>query len=481
MSILFLHYLIISETKTLGQWMDYGDCTAIGNDISCGPGIQEQRRDCVDGSVEKCQDSDLMQEISCNLKDCAKIYGVWIDTEPCKADGSRPDCGPGTKTQTRSCEDGTTDKCTESDMSQVAVCSLPDCSKVLGDWDTSGPCQSEDGEKLCGPGIQHQTRTCEDGTSDKCTSDDREQDASCSLPDCVKEVGEWISGGPCETSGDYRYCGTGQMMQRRDCVDGTKDICTDADTTRYVECHLPSCFVEVGDWIDTGSCVGTGNRKDCGAGAQRQERSCVDGLITKCTTQDKEQQLPCTLPDCQKAIGQWVNEGGCTGLNDRDCGSGNQLQTRTCSDGTMDKCTPADRARTQNCSLPDCQKKLGEWKNLGQCIGSGADKNCGPGELFQVRLCMDGTVDKCTEDDRQHAIACNLTDCQKIVGVWKNDGHCIASDANNSCGPSSGTQKQVRTCIDGTSDKCQSNDGERSILCDLPDCPGELSSIDPVL
>ena len=122
------------------------------------------------------------------------------------------------------------------------------------------------------------------------------------------------------------------------------------------------------------------------------------------------------------------------------------------------------------------QKIFGNWENVGPCIATGSDKNCGPGEQFQVRSCIDGTVDKCTKEDRQHKISCNLGDCQKIVGTWTNDGGCIP--AAKTCGPSSGAQKQMRICIDGTSDKCQSNDREREILCDLPDCPGELIFID---
>ena len=127
------------------------------------------------------------------------------------------------------------------------------------------------------------------------------------------------------------------------------------------------------------------------------------------------------------------------------------------------------------------QKRFGHWENMGPCIANGSDKNCGPGEQFQVRPCTDGTVDKCTEDDRQDAISCNLADCKKILGIWTDDGGCIASNAGKTCGPSSGTQKQVRTCKDGTNDRCRSNDGERAISCDLSDCPGELRSIDSVL
>ena len=126
------------------------------------------------------------------------------------------------------------------------------------------------------------------------------------------------------------------------------------------------------------------------------------------------------------------------------------------------------------------QKIFGNWKNIGPCRASGSHKNCGSGEQFQIRLCIDGTVDKCTEDDRRHVVSCNLADCEKILGIWTDDGGCIASNAGQTCGPSSGTQRQVRTCIAGTNDHCRSNDGERAISCDLPDCPGEQMSIDSV-
>ena len=129
------------------------------------------------------------------------------------------------------------------------------------------------------------------------------------------------------------------------------------------------------------------------------------------------------------------------------------------------------------------KKIFGDWENVGPCIATGSDKNCGPGEQFQVRSCistmLDQVVDKCTKEDRQHTISCNLVDCQKIVGAWTNVKGCIP--AAKTCGLSAGAQKQVRTCIDGTKNKCQSNDREREILCDLPDCPGERIFIDSTL
>ena len=463
------------ETKILVDWTDYGACVAIGNNVTCGLGIQQQTRNCVDGSIDHCQETDARREVSCNLKPCSKVYGNWTDDGSCTAVMDKAGCGPGKRNQTRVCEDGTIDKCADSEIFQVVGCRLPDCPKVLGEWDKSGPCKGETAEKLCGPGIQYQNRTCLDGTSDNCTYEDKNQDVRCSLPDCIKVVGNWSSAGPCESLGDYKKCGRGEMRETRDCIDGTKDSCTNSDIERHVTCNLPSCFLYVGNWTDDGSCVGTGERKNCGAGVQRQVRSCVDGFVTKCTAADKEQQLSCTLPDCNKELGHWVNAGECVGLINKQCGQGNQLQTRTCTDGTHIECAPTDMARTIICNLPECQKIFGSWENVGECIASGSDKNCGPGERLQIRSCVDGTIDKCTQEDQQHSLPCNLRDCHKLLGSWTNDGGCIASDTKNPCGPlSSGSQKQIRTCIDGTTDQCQSNDTERTVPCDVPNCAGNM-------
>ena len=45
---------------------------------------------------------------------------------------------------------------------------------------------------------------------------------------------------------------------------------------------------------------------------------------------------------------------------------------------------------------------------------------------------------------------------EKQLASWSNDGVCEATGDNNSCGP--GNQKQTRTCIEGTTDKCTEAD-----------------------
>ena len=53
-----------------------------------------------------------------------------------------------------------------------------------------------------------------------------------------------------------------------------------------------------------------------------------------------------------KSFGDWTNEGNCVPSGDLpDCGPGTQLQKRTCTDGTIDKCTEADKQRTVTCAV----------------------------------------------------------------------------------------------------------------------------------
>ena len=59
-------------------------------------------------------------------------------------------------------------------------------------------------------------------------------------------------------------------------------------------------------------------------------------------------------------LGNWTSDGICEPITvGKTCGPGNQRQTRTCSDGTVNKCVPSDRERTVNCTeagtpLPQC-------------------------------------------------------------------------------------------------------------------------------
>ena len=180
---------------------------------------------------------------------------------------------------------------------------------------------------------------------------------------------------------------------------------------------------ELGDWKNEGECLAEGEDSSCGPGTQLQLRSCVDGSQNNCTREDIERTVPCVdagsaLPPCPKILGNWTNENKCHADNVEvvenlvaSCGPGTQLQRRTCVDGTLEKCTGEEIERTVTCldagsALPLCEKVLGEWENEGECQALGNDPSCGPGFQLQQRSCVDGVLEKCTNDDIKHTITC---------------------------------------------------------------------------
>ena len=457
----------------LGNWTTSGNCTSIGKYAGCGEGKVGQTRTCVDGTSDKCSTAETERKVDCTLPSCYVGVGDWNNVGKCNATGNIKTCGPGTQKQARACTDGHVYKCTPAITERLISCSLPDCPKQLGVWKNDRGCIATGTDKSCGPGNQGQTRTCVDGTTDKCTASDVRQTLSCNLPDCPKKLGYWTTSGNCKSIGTYDGCGEGKVSQTRSCVDGTSDKCSTAETHRKIDCTLPSCYTRVGDWNNAGTCNALGNKKGCGPGTQRQTRACNDGVVFKCTPELTARSISCNLPDCPKQLGHWINDGGCIASGaDKSCGPGNQKQARNCVDGTSDKCTASDVSRTISCSKPDCPKILGIWVDSGSCIAFGSDKSCGPGRQRQTRTCQDGTNDKCRPQDREQSTSCSLTDCPKRLGSWSNVGSCIATRPDKSCGP--GNQRQTRSCVDGTTDRCSSSDRDRSVACNRPDCPIEI-------
>ena len=54
--------------------------------------------------------------------------------------------------------------------------------------------------------------------------------------------------------------------------------------------------------------------------------------------------------------------------------------------------------------------QLGPWENVGNCIGIGDDPTCGPGEQNQTRTCIDGTEDKCSDLVLKRTAPCHWAD-----------------------------------------------------------------------
>ena len=513
------------KPRVLGAWKNFGVCNPITPNSSCGPGVQEQKRSCIDGvGSDVCLPDDTMQIISCkqagtDLPDCPKILGSWYLDGGCIATKEYSSCGPGTQKLKRTCQNGTGSAiCKYTDMNKIVPCvevgsELRNCPKVYGPWINSGSCianmehwniEHKESDMKCGPGTQKQTRNCTDGTgSEICIEEDTFQFISCrsagsDLPDCPKTFGQWENKGTCQpVSNSTKDCGPGMQYRERKCTDGTGQLlCDKKDTSEYISCQdagtsLPHCQKLLGPWENIGPCIPAASNSSCGTGVQRQIRTCKDGTGPNiCQSSDQERSLSCEdtgtkLPDCSKVFGNWENEGNCIASGqDKSCGPGTQKQKRVCGDGTgaeicnindTRRVVPCDRTNT---SLPDCLKNLGPWKNVGNCIAENV--SCGDGLQKQERLCVNGTGSEvCQAEDVIHFITCkeagtDLPECPKTFGVWKNSGPCLPIASITDCGP--GIQVQERSCLNGTGlEICRDEDMVQEISCkaagtDLPDC-----------
>lgn len=99
---------------------------------------------------------------------------------------------------------------------------------------------------------------------------------------------------------------------------------------------------------------------DCRPGYQIETRNCKDGVNMQCSISDVLKIAPCYQHDCPRIVGPWINNGSCecTGSS-----SGNQVQIRTCHDGTTEKCSEIEAKRTLSCSetgssLLHCSKSV---------------------------------------------------------------------------------------------------------------------------
>ena len=113
--------------------------------------------------------------------------------------------------------------------------------------------------------------------------------------------------------------------------------------------------------------------------------------------------------------------------------------------------------------MNETDKKLGDWINNGSCIALAANRSCGPGTQHQIRQCINGTKDKCTISDIERKIDCQLPDCVKSFGEWKDQGECQVVGENKIC--AAGLQRQVRSCQDGKSETCTEQETFRLFPC----------------
>merc|ERR1740124_338257 len=116
-----------------------------------------------------------------------------------------------------------------------------------------------------------------------------------------KQHGLWLNNATCQSIDNEKSCGTGNLMQTRQCIDGTFDKCSLADTEKIVECSLHNCPKMLGQWSNKTSCIISGQDKSCGPGMKKQARTCLNGTVAICNSMDIERTIPCNV-DCDVII-----------------------------------------------------------------------------------------------------------------------------------------------------------------------------------
>ena len=149
--------------------------------MTCGSASawQIQIRTCIGDESKQCTRDDKERIISCRLPNCPRFISHWSNSEICTGVGGNKTCGPGLQNQKRSCSDGTIFKCRGVLKQRKVSCTLEDCPKKFGNWSNVGDCNATRQYLSWGRGAQRQQRHCIDGTTDKCTKEDQEQTISC--------------------------------------------------------------------------------------------------------------------------------------------------------------------------------------------------------------------------------------------------------------------------------------------------------------
>ncbi|XP_063690486.1 uncharacterized protein LOC134823063 [Bolinopsis microptera] len=428
-----------------GGWSDYGEWSECSKE--CGTGSQSRTRTCTEpasahGGTE-CV-GEKTEEQNCNTESCPvdggwSSYGEWSDCSK--------ECGTGSQSRTRTCTEpasahGGTECVGENTEEQN--CNTESCP-INGGWSSYG--EWSDCSKECGTGSQSRTRTCTEPASahggTECVGEKTEEQ-NCNTESCTVDGG-WSDYG--EWSECSKECGTGFQTRTRTCTNpapahgGTECV---GEKTEEQNCNTESCPVD-GGWSDYGEWSECS--KECGTGSQSRTRTCTDPAPVHSGTQcvgEKTEEQNCNTESCP-IDGGWSSYGEWSECS-KECGTGTQTRTRTCTDpapahsGT--KCV-GENTEEQNCNTESCPID-GGWSSYGEW--SECSKECGTGSQSRTRTCTDpapahgGTecVGEKTEEQN-----CNTESCP-VDGGWNDYGEW--SECSKKCG--TGFQTRTRTCTD---------------------------------
>ena len=71
------------------------------------------------------------------------------------------------------------------DTEKIVACNQHDCERKITEWNNLGNCQATGEIRVRGKAIQYQTRDCNDGTNEKCSSVEKVRTVPCNGPGSV--------------------------------------------------------------------------------------------------------------------------------------------------------------------------------------------------------------------------------------------------------------------------------------------------------
>ncbi|CAK8695093.1 unnamed protein product [Clavelina lepadiformis] len=314
------------------KWSKFGKCSK-----TCGGGTKTQTRTCENGNPgdSGCHMGTDRNTVQCNTQACPR-WSDWDDWMECSVT-----CGGGTRHSTRECLNGVVgDVGCQGSKRRNDQCNSQKCPTwtAFSGWSKCS--------KTCGGGESTNSRTCLNGKpGDKGCAGMEQMTRTCNTNDCPYWQ-NWRKTGVCSTT-----CGKGQIEQTRTCHGGEagQEGCI-GGTTRMVECEITPCPVKWTDWSEYTPCSVT-----CGNGWKTRTRTCEGAVVGQKGCEGSAVQNITCGEICVPEWDNWNQWSTCS----RTCYGGTQTRSRNCLNGQpgQPNCTPARKAvDTRVCNEQDCDE-----------------------------------------------------------------------------------------------------------------------------
>ncbi|MFH4980123.1 hypothetical protein AB6A40_006832 [Gnathostoma spinigerum] len=216
-----------SGCASWGAWSGWSQCST-----KCGEGTMSRRRECVDARgypSSSCRgiDTDVR---SCSERSGCASWGMWLEWSKCSSS-----CGQGIMERKRECLDsrgypvpGCIGRNTES-----RPCYEQSGCASWGSWSEWSECST-----LCGDGTMTRSRECFDPSGyPTSTCQGKNMDSQrCTEKSGCASWGAWLEWSGCSTN-----CGEGTMTRQRECVDSSgypASNCPGKDTVNFASSYV---------------------------------------------------------------------------------------------------------------------------------------------------------------------------------------------------------------------------------------------------